>query len=155
MSPTPPPDPAHDRTPAPPDADIVLSSTRRVPAEELSWRFSTSSGPGGQHVNTSQTRAEVRFDIQASTSLPPAMKERLVAKLGEVVAVAASDSRSQSRNRQLALQRLGDRLRAALVEERPRRRTRPTRASVQRRVTEKRRRGARKAERQYRPDGES
>lgn len=155
MPPAPSPDPTGDPTPAPGDTDLVVSASLRIPADELTWRFSTSSGPGGQHVNTSQTRAEVRFEIEASASLPAATKERLVAKLGPVVAVAASDSRSQSRNRQLALERLRQRLRAALVEERPRRPTRPSRAATERRVTEKRRRGARKADRQYRPDGES
>src|ERR1700722_692278 len=96
-----------------------------IPAAELTWRFSTSGGPGGQHVNTSQTRAEVIFDIASSPSLPPEVRDRLVARLGPVVTVVASDRRSQLRNRELAVERLVERLRDGLVEPTPRRPTRP------------------------------
>ncbi|MST34584.1 aminoacyl-tRNA hydrolase, partial [Acidimicrobiaceae bacterium USS-CC1] len=73
-----------------------------VPGTELAWRFSASGGAGGQHVNTANTRAEVVWDIAGSPSLPEPLRERLTARLGPVVAVAASDRRSQRRNRELA-----------------------------------------------------
>lgn len=113
----------------------------RIPDRELTWRFSASGGPGGQHVNTSNTRAEVIFDVAASPSLPDWARDRMLARLGPVVSVAASDRRSQARNRDLAARRLADKLAGALVEETPRRPTRPTRASQRRRLDDKRRRG--------------
>jgi ribosome-associated protein len=118
-----------------------------VPASELLWRFSTAGGPGGQHVNTSNTRAEVIFDVAHSPSLPEAVRDRLTARLGPVVTVAASDRRSQVRNRDLALARLEVRLRDALHEDRPRRPTRPTAASARRRLDAKRRRAETKRQR--------
>ncbi len=126
---------------------LRVSSTLVIPLAELTWRFSRSGGPGGQHANTSDTRAEVRFDIAASPSLGPRQRARLLERLGDEVRVVASDERSQSRNRALALERLADRLAAALRVEPPRRATRPTRASVQRRLQDKRRRSGRKADR--------
>ncbi len=111
-----------------------------VPGSELSWRFSASGGPGGQHVNTSNTRAEVVWDVASSPSLPDDLRERLTARLGAVVAVAASERRSQSRNRELALARLQARVGAAMEERRPRRATRPTASSARRRLEDKRRR---------------
>jgi ribosome-associated protein len=126
----------------------------RIPLAELSWRFSGSGGPGGQHVNTANTRAEVVFDIAGSPSVPEAARDLLVERLGPSVAVAASDRRSQIRNRELALERLAARLAGALVVERPRRPTRPSRASVRRRLDAKRRQGERKADRRSpRDDG--
>jgi ribosome-associated protein len=118
-----------------------------IPMRELTWRFSTSGGPGGQHVNTSNTRAEVSFDIAGSPSLPDWARERLLGRLGPGVTVAASDRRSQARNRELALARLAARLGAALEVAPARRPTRPTLASRQRRVEAKRRRGGLKRER--------
>ena len=118
-----------------------------MPAEELTWRFSTAGGAGGQHVNTSNTRAEVRFDVMRSPSLPPAVRERLLHCLGPVVTVVAGDRRSQLRNRELALERLTDRLAGALRIDPPRRPTRPTRASQRRRVEAKRRQGDQKRQR--------
>lgn len=112
-----------------------------IPLEELEWRFSTSGGPGGQHANRSSTRAEVRFDIEASPSLGPRQRARLLDRLGPVARAAAGEERSQARNRALALERLAGRLAAALAVERPRRPTAPTRSSVARRVEQKRRRG--------------
>jgi ribosome-associated protein len=114
---------------------------------ELTWRFSASGGPGGQHVNTSNTRAEVTFDVAGSPSLPVWARERLAGRLGPVVTVAASDRRSQARNRELALARLAARLAAALEVAPARRPTRPTLASQRRRVEAKRRRGAVKRDR--------
>ncbi|MHB1929205.1 MAG: alternative ribosome rescue aminoacyl-tRNA hydrolase ArfB [Acidimicrobiales bacterium] len=118
-----------------------------VPASELAWRFSASGGPGGQHVNTANTRAEVVWDVAGSPSLPPAMRARLVARLGPVVSVVASDRRSQARNRDLALARLHERVSEALDEQRARRPTRPTAASARRRLEAKRRRAALKRDR--------
>lgn len=133
------------------DREIVLARGVPLRPEELTWRFSTSGGPGGQHVNTSNTRAEVSFDIEASAALPDWARTRLIRRLGRSVSVAASDTRSQARNRELALRRLADRLSEALHEERPRRPTRPTLASQRRRLEEKRRRGERKRERRDPP----
>jgi ribosome-associated protein len=118
-----------------------------IPAAELTWRFSTAGGPGGQHVNTSNTRAEVVFDLAASPSLRDDVRERLVARLGPVVSVVASDRRSQLRNRELAVERLVQRLRDGLVEPVRRRPTRPTLASKRRRLEAKRRQGDRKQQR--------
>lgn len=110
-----------------------------------------SGGPGGQHANTANTKAEVRFDIAASASLGPRQKERLLAKLGPVVRVAASDRRSQSQNRELALERLRIKLAEALKVEATRHDTRPTRSSKVRRVEDKRKRSDVKRSRSQRP----
>lgn len=126
-----------------------------IPLDEVQWRFSTAGGPGGQHVNTSNVRAEAVLDVASSPSLPAWARERLVASLGPVVSVAAGDTRSQSRNRELALARLARRLAAALVDKPARRPTRPTAGSQRRRVDEKRRRGQLKAERRRPREGES
>jgi ribosome-associated protein len=109
-----------------------------IPLDELTWRFSGSGGPGGQHVNTANTKAEVSFDAGSSTSLPEWARELIEAKLGPVVSVAASDSRSQARNRELALSRLCARLASALQVAPPRRPTRPTLASQRKRLEAKR-----------------
>jgi ribosome-associated protein len=123
------------------DEDVLrVTRSLSVPLSELTWRFSASGGPGGQHANTSNTRAEVRFDIATSPSLGPRQRARLLDRLGPEVRVAASDERSQARNRALALERLAARLADALRVEPPRTATRPTRASQRRRVDAKRRR---------------
>jgi ribosome-associated protein len=132
---------------------VRVSSTLVIPASELSWRFSRSGGPGGQHANTADTRAEVRFDIAGSPSLGPRQRARLLERFGDELRVVADDERSQARNRELALRRLCDRLADALRVERPRRPTKPTAASVQRRLDAKRRRAARKSDRR-RPHAE-
>ncbi|MBX7070934.1 MAG: aminoacyl-tRNA hydrolase [Microthrixaceae bacterium] len=118
-----------------------------IPASELEWRFSSSGGPGGQHANTSNTRAEVAFDIAGSPSLSPTIRERLVAKLGQEVAVTSSEHRSQYQNRRAALQRLEAVLRSALVVPRKRVATRPTLGSQERRLDDKRQQSDRKAAR--------
>lgn len=110
-----------------------------IPLDELEWRFSTSGGPGGQHANTAHTRVEVRFDVGASRSLSPRQRTRLLAALGPVVRVVASDERSQARNRALALERLRDRLAEGLRLRRLRHPTQPTAASRKRRWASKRR----------------
>ena len=126
---------------------VRVSPTLVIPASELSWRFSRSGGPGGQHANTADTRAEVRFDIAGSPSLGPRQRARLLERFGDELRVVASDERSQARNRDLALERLCARIEAALRVDPPRRRTKPTKASVQRRLDAKRRQADRKADR--------
>jgi len=119
---------------------------------EVTWRFSTAGGPGGQHVNTSNTRAEASFAVRSS-SLPAWAQSVLVERLGEVVTVAAGDTRSQSRNRELALGRLVARLASALDVRAPRRPTKPTLASKRRRLDAKRKRAQTKSDRRWRGDG--
>ena len=133
--------------------DLVVSRSLTVPAAELRWRFSRSGGPGGQHANTADTRAEVRFDVAGSPSLGPRQRARLLERLGPEVRAVADDERSQARNRALALERLGGRLATALRVEAPRRPTRPTKASRVRRLESKRRQSERKRLRRP-PDGD-
>ncbi|HET9078823.1 MAG TPA: alternative ribosome rescue aminoacyl-tRNA hydrolase ArfB [Acidimicrobiales bacterium] len=126
---------------------VFLAPGVWLPLAEITWRFSTAGGPGGQHVNTSNTRAEASFDVEHSPTLAPWARDRLLARLGPVVTVAAGDTRSQARNRELALLRLADRLSHALEVRRSRRATRPTAASKRRRLEDKRRRSQVKSER--------
>ena len=114
-------------------------------------RTSRSSGPGGQHANVTASRVEAVFDVAASETLTEEQKARVAARLGPRVTAAAQDTRSQARNRELALERLAVRLAHALEVRRPRTATRPTAASRRRRVEGKRRRGELKSERRYRP----
>ncbi len=129
-----------------------------IPPEELTWRFSRSPGPGGQSVNTADTRVELSYDLAASTTLPERQKERaLVALAGRlvdgVITVTAAETRSQLRNRESAAARLAELLTEATAPPpRPRRPTRPTRASVERRLADKQRRAETK--RLRRPDGD-
>jgi ribosome-associated protein len=123
-----------------------------IPVEEVELRFTPSGGPGGQHANRSNTRVEARFDVEASPSLGPRQRARLLDRLGPVVRVVADDERSQARNRALALERLRDRLAAALRVERPRRPTAPTRGAVERRLEAKRRQADRKRDRRWKPE---
>jgi ribosome-associated protein len=111
-----------------------------LPLSEISWRATTSGGPGGQHANRTLSRVEVEFDVAASSVLGPRQRQRLLDRVGPVVRASAADSRSQARNRQLALERLAARIDAALRVETPRRATRPTKSSQVRRVESKRRR---------------
>ncbi|HEV7640460.1 MAG TPA: alternative ribosome rescue aminoacyl-tRNA hydrolase ArfB [Gaiellaceae bacterium] len=108
---------------------------------EIAFRFSRSSGPGGQHAQKSSTRAEALFDVEESAALTPAEKRRVLAKLGPVVRAAAQDERSQLRNRELATDRVVEQLREATKVQRKRRATKPTAASKERRLQEKKRRG--------------
>ena len=133
---------------------LRVSSTLLIAESELRWRFTRSGGPGGQHANTSDTKAEVRFDIAGSPSLGPRQRARLLERFGPEVRVAASDERSQARNRALAQGRLLERIADALRVDPDRRATRPSKASVQRRLDAKRRQSARKADRR-RPTGEA
>lgn len=130
------------------DDDVLrVSRTCAIPLSELRWRFSRSGGPGGQHANTSDTRAEVTFDIGGSSSLGPRQRDRLLAKLGPEVRAVASDERSQARNRELALIRLRERIAGALHIDKPRTATRPTKASKERRLADKKRQSERKRQR--------
>lgn len=128
-----------------------MSPTLVIPLAELTWKFSRSGGPGGQHANTADTKVEVRFDIAGSPSLGPRQRARLRERFGDELRVAAADERSQARNRDVALERLARRLADALRVEAPRTPTRPSAASVRRRLSDKRRRGERKAERRRPP----
>lgn len=128
------------------DGDRRLRVNDRVslPLSEVTLRTSRSSGPGGQHANVTASRVEAVFDVEASASLSDAQRARVHARLGPRVVAVAQDARSQSRNRELALERLAERLAIALRTPRPRRSTRPTGASRERRLSEKRRAGERK-----------
>jgi ribosome-associated protein len=134
---------AEERLPVTPELAIPLS--------EIVLRTSRSSGPGGQHANVTASRVEAVFDVRASAALSEAQRQRLLARLGPRVVGVAQDARGQARNRELALQRLAERLARGLAVARPRRPTRPTAASRERRLTAKRRGAERKRERR-RPD---
>jgi len=121
---------------------IRVTRSVSIPASEIRLRASRSSGPGGQHANTAETRVEALFDVDSSESLTDRQKQRVRTKLGAVVRAVAQDERSQARNRDLAVERLVAKLRDALRVERRRVATRPTKASVERRLKAKRRRSA-------------
>jgi ribosome-associated protein len=118
-----------------------------IALDELEWHVSRSGGPGGQHANTSDTRVEVRFSVADSSSLGPRQRARLLERLGSTVRATASDTRSQARNRELALERLRARLAEGLRVRPPRRPTKPSRAAKEARLESKRRQAARKRER--------
>jgi ribosome-associated protein len=149
-------DPAADAsdTASVPTRVLRVSRSLVIPLDEFEWRFSGSGGPGGQHANTSNTRVECIFSIESSPSLGPRQREKLLNRFGPVLRVVASDERSQLRNRDLALARMRDRLGAALLEERRRISTKPTRASKERRLQTKRVRSATKQQRRSDPSAE-
>jgi ribosome-associated protein len=123
---------------------IPLGRGAAIPLREVTIRASRSSGPGGQHANVTASRIEASFDVAASAALTDSQKQRVMARLGPTVVAVAQDARSQSRNRELALERLQRRLSEALAIRRPRRPTAPTGASVERRLEGKRRQAERK-----------
>ena len=137
---------------------IVVRGALVIPENELTWRFSRSSGPGGQGVNTADSRAELSFDLLASPSIPPGLKARAIERLagrlvGGVITVAASEHRSQLRNREAAETRLGELIaKATASPPRARRPTRPSRGSIERRITAKKRRGDTKRARRDLPE---
>ena len=131
---------------------LRINGELSIPLAEIELRTSRSSGPGGQHANVTASRVEATFDVAGSPSLTEAQRQRLTQRLGPRVTAVAQDTRSQARNRALALERLSGRLAAALVVRRPRRRTAPTRASRERRVSTKRRRGEIKRNRRRPPE---
>jgi ribosome-associated protein len=132
---------------------IPVTARLALPLSEVELRFSRSSGPGGQHANTSETRVEAVFDVEGSNALSEAQKRRVLAKAGPVLRAVAQDERSQLRNRELALERLADVLRTALRVERRRVPTKPTAASRKRRLEQKRRRSQTKQLRQPPDEG--
>jgi len=125
-----------------------------IPFTEVTVRASRSSGPGGQHANVTASRVEASFDVRASATLSEAQRRRLLARRGPRVVAVAQDARSQARNRELALQRLAERIAQALVVPKRRRATRPTAASRERRLTSKRRDAQRKRERRRPQNGD-
>jgi ribosome-associated protein len=124
--------------------DLRIRDGISIPLSEIQIRASRSSGPGGQHSNVTESRIVASFDVRASSTLDDEHKARLTAKLGPVVTAVAQDARSQSRNRELALERLAGRIANALEVPRPRTKTRPTAASKRRRLETKSRRAATK-----------
>jgi ribosome-associated protein len=118
-----------------------------IPLAEVELRASRSSGPGGQHANVTASRVEAVFDVEASEALDDRRRELLLRRLGPRVSAVAQDARGQARNRELALERLRDKLADGLRELPPRRPTRPTRSARERRLEEKRRTAQRKRER--------
>ncbi|MCM3922737.1 aminoacyl-tRNA hydrolase [Frankia sp. AiPs1] len=137
--------------------EIPVRAGLVLPSAELRWRYSRSSGPGGQSVNTSDSRVELSFDVAGSPTLSPMLRQRALARLADrltdgVFTVVASEQRSQLRNREAALDRLVDALRVATAPPpRPRRATRPSRGAVERRLQAKKQRSATKRDRRSRP----
>jgi ribosome-associated protein len=126
---------------------LKVGDALQIPLAEIELRRSRSSGPGGQHANVTASRVDASFDVLASQTLSDRQRELLLERIGERVSATAQDERSQARNRDLALERLAERLAAALVETPRRRATRPTVASRERRLTAKRHSAQRKRER--------
>jgi ribosome-associated protein len=132
---------------------LVVSEHIAIPDEELEWKFIRSSGPGGQNVNKVASAVQLRFLLPQNTSLPAAVRSRLQRLAGQrliddgTILLTARSERSQEQNRRAALERLADLVRAALIEPKVRRKTRPTRASKERRIDTKKRRAGTKRER--------
>ncbi len=133
--------------------ELKIDERLSIPLAEVELRASRSSGPGGQHANVTASRVEAVFDVRASGALDDAQRARLLERAGPVVAAVAQDARGQARNRELALERLAEKIAAALVVPRRRRPTKPSRAARQRRLERKRKLGERKQGRR-RPTGE-
>jgi ribosome-associated protein len=126
---------------------IRVTRSVSLPASEITMRVSRSSGPGGQHAQKSSTRVEAVFDVEASESLTELQKRRVLARAGPILRAVAQDERSQAQNRELAVERLAERLRAALAVPRRRVPTKPTAKARERRLESKRRRSRTKAHR--------
>ncbi len=122
------------------EPDLQISPGLSIPGRCLRWRFGPSGGPGGQHANRAHTRAELTVDLATCEGIDDSVRARLIRKLGPTVTTIADEERSQLRNRGKARERLAARLGAALVRQRPRRPTKPTRGSQRRRVEAKKRR---------------
>jgi ribosome-associated protein len=137
-----------------PAESLRVTRSVTIPLAEIELRTSRSSGPGGQHAQTSETRVEALFVVDASKALSDAQRRRVLAKAGPVVRAVAQDERSQVRNRELALERLAERLREALRVERKRVSTRPSRGAVEERLAAKRRRSQTKRLRRDAPPDE-
>jgi len=119
---------------------IRVTRSVSIPRSEIGYRYSRSRGPGGQHAQKTDTRVEASFDVDASESLTNAQKKRVTEKAGPVLRAVSQDERSQLRNRELATERVVEALREALRVPRKRRPTKPSKAAVERRLEEKRRR---------------
>ena len=126
---------------------IRVAENTVIPLEEIQFRASRSSGPGGQHANVTASRIQAVFDVEASQALSEPQRNQLRRKLGDRVTAVAQDARSQARNRELALERLREKIAAGLRRPKPRRPTRPSRAAKERRLDQKRRTSQRKAQR--------
>jgi ribosome-associated protein len=131
---------------------IRVTRSVSIPLDEIEFRVSRSSGPGGQHANKAESRVEAVFDVEASATLSGIQKRRLSRKAGSVIRAIAQDTRSQARNRELALERLVERISDGLHVERRRVATRPSKASVERRLEAKKRRSGIKRKRTVRDD---
>jgi ribosome-associated protein len=131
-----------------PPESIRVTRSVTLPVSEVEFRTSRSSGPGGQHAQKSETRVEALLDVESSTALTEAQKKRVTAKAGPLLRAIAQDERSQLRNKELALERLVENLRAALYVARPRKPTKPGKAAVERRLENKKRRSQTKRLRQ-------
>lgn len=137
---------------------LAVSAQLTIPRSELTMRATRAGGPGGQHVNTSSTRVEVRWNVVASAALDDAQRERLLQRLASRldaegnVRVVASDSRSQRKNRESAEARLADLVRSALVVPRARKPTKPSKAVKRRRLEAKKKQGEKKRERRWKPE---
>lgn len=135
------------------DSDLIINEQLSIAPSELRFRFARSSGPGGQHVNRSETQVELLFDVANSASLSQAQRERLSSELGSridsegILHVVSSGSRSQHQNRQEAINRFTRLLQHALRKRKLRRRTKPTLAARQRRLEHKRRQSQKKSDR--------
>jgi ribosome-associated protein len=129
------------------DDGIQVAEGTVIPLEEIQFRASRSSGPGGQHANVTASRIEAVFDVDASDALSERQRALLKRKVGDRVTAVAQDARSQARNRELALERLREKLEAGLRRPKPRRPTKPSRAARERRKDQKRRQSQRKAQR--------
>jgi ribosome-associated protein len=130
---------------------MAVTSELAVPLAEIELRASRSSGPGGQHANVTASRVEAVFDVAASRTLSDEQKRRIIGRVGPRVSAVAQDARGQARNRELALERLRDKLASAVATPKKRRPTRPRRSATERRLADKRARSRRKRER--RPPG--
>jgi ribosome-associated protein len=129
------------------DDVLHVNDELAIPRDEIELRASRSSGPGGQHANVTASRIEAVFDVEASDALSEEQRAQLLRRLGPRVTAIAQDARSQARNRELALERLRERLAVGLRRPKPRRPTKPSRAASERRLQEKRRTSERKRER--------
>jgi ribosome-associated protein len=129
------------------ERSVRIGPSLTIPLGEIELRASRSSGPGGQHANVTASRIEAVFEIEASVTLSAEQKERLSHRFGKRVTAVAQDARSQARNRDLALERLGERIRTGLARRRLRTKTRPGRSAREKRLAEKRHQGERKRQR--------
>jgi ribosome-associated protein len=143
------------------NGDLSLGNGLMIPAAELGWRFSRASGPGGQGVNTTDSRVELVYDLGSSSALPPTLRERALRRLAARLTpaglvIVAAEHRSQWQNRQAAQKRLVELIQAAIAPPPPPRRpTKPSRGSVERRLKAKRQRGSIKNHRRQGPTEDS